>query len=281
VRDAFDHCERLARRHYENFPVASRFLPRALRPHVAAVYAFARTADDFADEPGMTPAERIEALNDWAVKLEECYRGNVTHPVFVALRETVQRFDLPSDLFHALLHAFRLDVTKHRYETFEELLEYCRFSAHPVGRIVLLLFNYRNESLMNLSDHICTALQLTNFWQDLSVDILRDRLYLPTDDLVHCGVTEEEIFNRSHTPEFAQLLAMEVDRTEELFIRGEPLLTWVGNDLSRELRLTLAGGRRVLEKIRRRNYEVLSRRPTLSLADKISIVAQVLFQRAS
>ncbi len=277
--EAFRYCERITSNHYENFPVASRFIPKDLRPHVCAIYAFARTADDYADEPGLTPAERVEALNDWEFQLHECYRGNASHPIFVALRETIRRFDLPSELFHGLLQAFRMDVVKHRYETFEELLDYCRFSANPVGRLILLLFNYRNESFMTLSDHICTALQLTNFWQDVSVDLNKDRVYLPLDDLSQFGVSEEDLFARRYTQEFSDLLAMEVRRTEDLFIQGVPLLEEVGRNLSFELRLTVVGGRRILEKIRRNNYNVLSQRPTLSFLDKFSIVAQSFLAR--
>lgn len=280
VKEAFEYCERLTRAHYENFPVASRFIRRALRQHVCAVYAFARTADDYADEPGMTPAERMEALNQWERMLEDCYRGNATHPIFIALRETIQRFDLPSELFHALLHAFRIDVTKHRYETFDDLLEYCRYSAHPVGRLVLLLFNYRNDSLMRFSDHVCAALQLTNFWQDVSVDGARDRIYLPIEDMMQFGVSEEEVLARQYTSAFAELLAMEVSRTEDLFIQGEPLLGEVGDDLSFELRLTFAGGRRILQKIRRNHYDVLTRRPRLTSFDTLLLIGQALFQRS-
>ena len=278
-QEAFRYCERITYNHYENFPVASRFIPKDLRPHMCSIYAFARAADDYADKPGMTPAERVEALNDWELQLHECYRGNASQPVFVALRETIQRFDLPPELFHGLLQAFRMDVVKHRYETFEELLGYCRFSANPVGRLVLLLFNYRNESFMTLSDHICTALQLTNFWQDVSVDLDKDRVYLPLDDLGQFGVSEEDLFARCYSKEFANLLEMEVRRTEDLFIQGEPLLTEVGRDLSFELRLTVSGGRRILEKIRRNNYNVLSQRPALAFFDKVSIVTQSLLAR--
>jgi squalene synthase HpnC len=275
--EAFDYCARVTYDHYENFPVASLFLPKHLRKHVTAIYAFARTADDFADEPGYTPAERLDELEKWERQLNECYRGNATHPVFVALRETIQRFDLPAELFQSLLFAFRSDVTVRRYETFGDLLSYCSHSANPVGRLILLLFNYRNESLMSLSDTICTALQLTNFWQDVSVDLQKDRIYIPLEDFSNYGYTEEELRARQFTKEFADLMAFEVERTENLFLHGEPLLSEVGRDLSFELRLTVNGGRRILNKIRKAEYDVLRNRPMLSLIDKSSLLIRSYF----
>lgn len=266
--EAFDYCGRITSAHYENFPVASLLLPKHLRKHVTAIYAFARTADDLADEPGYTPAERLDELEKWEGHLDECFRGNASHPIFVALHETVSRFDLPQELFQRLLVAFRSDVTVHRYETFDDLLGYCSHSANPVGRLVLLLFNYRNDSLMSLSDNICTALQLTNFWQDVSVDSVKNRIYIPFEDFVKYGYTERELRSQLFTKEFADLLAFEVERTEDLFLRSEPLLSEVGSDLSSELRRTVNGGRRILDKIRKLNYDVLRNRPTLSIIDK-------------
>ena len=222
-RESFDYCEKIAYEHYENFPVASRFIPAEKRPFIAAIYAFARAADDFADEPGYTQAERIESLNRWDELLARCYEGESSHPVFVAIAETVERFQIPKDLFQNLLTAFRSDVTTRRYASFEQVLDYCSFSANPIGRLVLLLFNYRSELMMMHSDNICTALQLTNFWQDISVDILKDRLYLPKEDLDQFGVTEEEILSQNPTPRFRKLLSYEVARTERLF----PKASWL------------------------------------------------------
>jgi len=279
VDDAFHHCERLARRHYENFPVASYFLPKDKRKYVAAVYAFARTADDFADEPGMTPAERIEALNNWEMQLLEMYHGVAHNPVFIALRNTAERFEIPAELFRNLLQAFRSDVKTNRYETFENLLGYCRNSANPVGRLVLLLFNYRSEELMKRSDAICTALQLANFWQDVSVDLQKNRVYLPQEDLRHFRYREEQLFSRAQTEEFRELMAFQVRRTEELFREGKPLLNEVGKDLALELRLTWRGGALVLDKIKKMEYNVLVQRPVLSWSDKASIALSALFTR--
>jgi phytoene synthase len=188
LEEAYAYCRRMAEMHYENFPVGSLLIPKARRKYVYSIYAFARTADDFADEgyetTGLTESDRLAALEDWQRRLGDCYAGNADHPVFVALAATIKELNLPDKLLSDLLSAFRQDVTKHRYANFDEVLDYCTRSANPVGRMILLLFNYRDEQLHRLSDHICTALQLANFWQDVSVDIRKDRVYLPEDEMV-------------------------------------------------------------------------------------------------
>ena len=272
VPDSFRYCEQKANRHYENFPVASLLLPKDKRPYVHAMYSFARTADDFADEPGWTPAERIENLNAWEQNLLDCVDGHATHPVFIALAETIERFQIPVELFQSLLIAFRSDVTVRRYETFEDVLAYCENSANPVGRLVLLLFNYRSEALHAYSDSICTALQLTNFWQDIAVDLSKDRVYLPREDLDRFGYSEQDLFDRRFGKRFQDLLAFEVGRTEQLFKEGTPLLAAVNRDLSMELRLTWHGGMKILDKIRKQNFDVFRRRPTLSAFDKLGVL---------
>ncbi len=229
--EGFQYCEQIARSHYENFPVASRFVPKEIRKYVWAVYAFARTADDFADEPGYTIAERMDNLFQWEQYLDECYNGNPTHRVFAALAETVERFQIPIELFQKLLRAFRSDVTVKRYGTFDELLEYCSCSANPIGRLVLLLFNYRSEAMMELSDSICTALQLTNFWQDVSVDLKKDRIYIPLEDLQEFAYSEQDLLERKFDDRFRELMAFEVQRTAQLFVEGKPLISQVGKDL--------------------------------------------------
>ena len=246
--------------------------PREKRPYVYAIYSFARIADDYADEPGLSTAERIDSLVEWEEQLLEAYRGQANHPVFIALREAVERFGIPAELFQALLKAFRSDVTTNRYETFEDVLGYCANSANPVGRLVLLLYNYRSETMMELSDSICTALQLTNFWQDVSVDLKKDRVYIPLEDIREFGYSEEELFQHQHTQAFKDLLCYEVDRTRDMFREGKPLLHEVGKDLGLELRLTWNGGMRILKKIERSDYHVLVNRPTLSLFDKASLL---------
>ncbi|MBK8719510.1 MAG: squalene/phytoene synthase family protein [Deltaproteobacteria bacterium] len=191
-------CERMAASHYENFPVASKFLPPHLRPHVAAIYAFARTADDFADEPRFE-GRRSQALAAWESLLEACYHRDVEHPVFIALRDTVRRHNIPIGPLRALLTAFRMDLTKHRYTSFNELLGYCTHSANPVGQLVLFVHGHREPDLHRFSDEICSALQIANFLQDLSVDIPRGRIYIPEEDLVHFGVAHDDLFGRRMT----------------------------------------------------------------------------------
>lgn len=276
VDEAFRYCESLAYGHYENFPVASFLLPASKRKHIAAIYAFARTADDFADEPGPPREERLRSLDDWSRQLGLCYEGRAEHPVFVALRETVEVFQIPQDLPARLLKAFRSDVTTTRYETFEDVLAYCRNSADPVGRLVLRLFGYEDTALMALSDRICTALQLTNFWQDVTVDLEKDRVYLPLEDLRRFGVSEEDLRLRRVSPAFRELMAFEVDRTRALFEEGKPLLSAVGRNLRMELKLTWLGGMRMLRKVKDRGYDVLHRRPTLSRTDKINLFIRAL-----
>jgi squalene synthase HpnC len=270
--DGFRYCEAIARSHYENFPVASRFVPKEIRKYVWTIYAFARTADDFADEPGFTLAERMDNLNQWEQHLNECYNGNPTHRVFAALAETVERFQIPFELFQNLLTAFRSDVTVKRYETYEEVITYCRHSANPIGRMLLLLLNYRSEAMMELSDSICTALQLTNFWQDVSVDLLNDRIYLPLEELVEFDYSEQDLLNKKVNDQFCSLMAFQVRRTADLFVKGKPLLTLVGKDFSRELNLTWNGGTKILQKIHDLNYDVLTKRPTLSKWDKLGLL---------
>ncbi|MBI4428802.1 MAG: squalene synthase HpnC [Ignavibacteriales bacterium] len=278
-RDAFQYCERITYDHYENFPVASLLLPRDRRKYVCAVYAFARTADDFADEPGLTTAERIESLNEWEEHLNESLNDSARNPVFVALAETIDRFQIPPELFRNLLQAFREDVTVHRYESFDDVLRYCRNSANPVGRIILLMFNYRSDSLLQLSDSICTALQLANFWQDIRVDLEKDRIYVPREDMRDFGYTEEEFVKRMFTPQFAHMLSFEVERTREFFFKGKPLVAEVGKDLAWELTLTWNGGMRILEKIEQLEYNVFRVRPKLTFPDKLRLLITSLIKK--
>jgi len=270
--EGFRYCEKIARSHYENFPVASCFVSRAMRKYVWSIYAFARIADDYADEPGYTLAERIDNLQQWGQYLEECYNGNPTHRVFSALAETAERFQIPIELFQNLLTAFRSDVTMKRYDTYEDVQAYCRNSANPIGRLILLLFNYRSENMMQLSDSICTALQLTNFWQDVSVDLQKDRIYIPSDDLKKFNYSEQELINRNVNNNFRSLIAFQLQRTEELFAEGKPLLSMAGKDLSLELKLTWNGGTGILKKIHQQNYDVLTKRPALSILDKLGLL---------
>lgn len=279
VAEGYAWCERMAREHYENFPVGSLLVPKSLRKHVYSIYAFARTADDFADEGyehGLTEAARLAALDDWERKLEDCYRGRAEHPVFIALAETVRELDLPIQLFRDLLAAFKQDVVKRRYADFDEVLDYCARSANPVGRLILLLFGYRDEGLHKLSDHICTALQQTNFWQDVAVDIGKDRVYLPLDEMERFGVSIGDLQARRFSDRYAALLKLQVERARVLFERGRPLPALVSGRLSIELYLTCHGGMRILEKIEAMNYDTLTARPKITTPDKLVLFLRTL-----
>jgi len=280
VAEAFAYCERLARSHYENFPVGSLLAPRERRKHVYSVYTFARTADDFADEGyetgELTETQRLAALDDWERKLEDCYQGRADHPIFVALAETARELQLPIQLFRDLLSAFKQDVVKRRYADFNELHDYCARSANPVGRLILLLFGYREERLYNLSDCICSALQLANFWQDVEVDIRKDRIYLPQNEMARFGVSVEDLREKRFSERYAALLKFQVERTWELFNRGKPLPNLVSGRLSVELRLTWLGGTRILERIEKIGYDTLNTRPKISTADKIALLVKAL-----
>ena len=275
---AFAYCERMARGHYENFPVASRFVPARLRPYVWAIYAFARSADDFADETRYA-GRRAEALAYWEEQLHRCYHGEAEHPVFVALRETIDQCNIPIQPLQAMLTAFDMDLRINRYATFEQLSTYCAHSAHPVGRLVLYVFDYRDPALHNYSDDLCTGLQLANFWQDVGVDLAKDRIYLPEEDRKHFGVTDEMLFARLCTPQFKDLMRYEVARARALFERGRPLIDKVGSDLGFELAMIWRGGTTILDKIDSVGYDVFRRRPTLNAADKARMVARAATQR--
>lgn len=255
----------MARRHYENFPTASLLVPRDRRDALAAIYAFARYADDVADEPGVEG--RLEQLAQWRARLEECYAGKAEHAVFVALRHSVQRFRLSFVHFDNLIRAFESDVRVNRHRDFASLLAYCTCSANPVGRLVLELFGHRDPELFTLSDQICTALQLANLWQDVAIDLARDRIYLPLDDLAIFGYTLEDLRAEHVDERWRCLMAFEVARTRELFERARELPERVVPELRRQLRLTWLGGMTILARIEATGYDVFCHRPALSRLD--------------
>jgi squalene synthase HpnC len=270
VEEAFAHCEARARAHYENFPVGL-FVPRAKRPYVHALYAFARAADDFADEP-MYEGMRGEKLDQWEARLHAAYEGRAEDPIFVALAETVRRLEIPKGLLLDLLSAFRQDTVKSRYDTWEELLDYCRRSADPVGRLVLLVFGYRDDAdLPPLSDAICTGLQLANHWQDVAIDLRKDRIYLPKELRDRFAVGEWDLNAGKVTEGFQSLMAEVIRRTRALFDRGRPLCDRVGRDLRFEMRLTWLGGVSILERIEEAGYDVFRRRPRHGPVAKLSL----------
>jgi hydroxysqualene synthase len=276
VDAAYEYCEKLARSHYENFPVGSILIPRPLRKHFYSIYAFARTADDFADEgyaENYSERERLELLEEWRGMLRQAIKGHATHPVFIALRQTQAEFDLPVALFEDLLSAFMQDVTVSEYATFEELLDYCRRSANPVGRLILLLFGHRGEQLHSWSDDICTALQLANHWQDVAIDLAKGRIYIPAEDLARFGLSSDDLENSRSDDRFRRLMQFEVGRARELFARGKPLCVSVSGRLGLELRGVWLGGMRILDLIEQNGYDVFTRRPVIAPADKLRILS--------
>ena len=277
LNDAFAYCESLTRSHYENFPVGSHLIPARIRPHVYSIYAFARTADDLADEPGLAPDERMERLEEWEAKLDTCMESP-EGPILTALAETIRSQQIPRQHLHDLIHAFKLDVVTHRHRTFNHLLAYCRYSAAPVGRLILHLFACRDDRRRYLSDLICTALQLANFWQDITIDFSRGRIYLPQDDMARFGVTEDDLAERRLTDGFKALLACEIDRTRALFRKGSELPDLVSGRLKYELRLTWLSGLRILDKICTGGYDIFRRRPKIEKRDIPGLFFRALFR---
>ena len=268
LEEARAWCRRLAETHYENFHVASWFLPEALRPHFHSIYAYCRVSDDLGDEVGST-ASALALLDLWGRELDACYEGRARHPVFVALAETIRACGIPKEPFADLLKAFRQDQTVTRYKNMDEVLEYCRYSANPVGRLVLYACGEASEEKFGLSDATCSALQLANFWQDVRVDWGKGRVYLPQDDMPRFGVSDETIAKGVTTDGFRALLRYEVDFARSLFEQGLPLIGMVNRDLAIDLDLFSRGGLEILRAIERRNYDVLSARPAISKGSKL------------
>lgn len=271
--EAREYCRRLARTHNENFSVASWFLPKHLRQHFFNVYAYCRISDDLGDEVGDAHAS-LELLDQWERELDACYEASPRHPVFVALAETVHSLEIPKEPFSDLLKAFRQDQRVTRYEAFDDLLGYCRYSANPVGRLVLYVCGYRDAERQALSDFTCTALQLANFWQDVSVDWAKGRLYLPLEDLRKSGVTETEIGSQKNTPAFCQMMRFQVERARDWFRQGLPLAGKVHRELAIDIELFSRGGLEVLNAIERQKFAVLGRRPAISRSRKLTLVAR-------
>jgi len=271
--EAEEYCRHLARAHYENFSVATWFLPQRLRQHFFNIYAYCRISDDLGDEVG-NPEASLCLLDQWEAELEACYAGSPRHPVFVALAETVRRCEIPKQTFADLLAAFRQDQTVTRYPTFAGLLGYCRYSANPVGHLVLYVCGYRDSERQALSDFTCTALQLANFWQDVSVDLAKGRIYLPVEDLQRFGVTEDDLTAESNTPAFRDLMRFEVERAREWFKRGLPLVDKVDRELAIDIELFSRGGQEILNAIERQDYCVLGHRPSISKSRKLALIAR-------
>lgn len=275
LQEARAWCKHLAETHYENFHVASWFLPEALRPHFHTIYAYCRVSDDLGDEVGNSE-QSLALLDQWGRELDACYEGRARHPVFVALAETIRACSIPKKPFADLLTAFRQDQTITRYATMDDVLGYCRYSANPVGRLVLYACGYSDEERFRLSDATCSALQLANFWQDVRVDFAKDRVYLPQDDMLRFGVIDATIQQGIATPEFRALLKYEVDHTRDLFLKGLPLIHMVDRDLAVDLDLFSRGGLEILNAIEREDYDVLRARPAISKRTKLSLALRAV-----
>ena len=267
VADAYAACLEIARTHYENFPVASRLLPARMRPHIAAIYAFARGADDIADEPGRAPGARLALLDAW----QEHRHGSPRDAGVIALADTRAKFDLPTALFDDLLSAFRQDVTTTRYKTWDEVLDYCRRSANPVGRLVLRVAGYGSAAHDEWSDAVCTALQLTNFWQDLAIDWERGRLYLPEEEWARTGASTADLDRRVMSAPWKTAIGRAVHRTRDRFLAGRPICDSLQGRLRYELRATWLGGVRVLDRLEEVDFDVFTRRPRLRRRDLLVI----------
>jgi len=273
LAEARQYCRKLATNHYENFSVATWFLPKRLRQHFYNVYAYCRISDDLGDEVGDRRAS-LQLLDAWQQELEACYAASPKHPVFVALSETVQAFEIPKHEFSDLLTAFRQDQTVTRYKSFDDLLGYCKNSANPVGHLVLYLCGYKDSERQLLSDFTCTALQLANFWQDVSVDYAKGRIYLPLEDLHRFAVSEDDIAHQRNTSAFVEMMKFEVERAREWFRQGLPLIQKVSRELAVDIELFSRGGQEILNAIEAQGFAVLGRRPVISKPRKLALVAR-------
>jgi squalene synthase HpnC len=273
IDDARAYCKSLATSHYENFTVVSWLLPRSLRQHMFNVYAFCRWADDLGDETG-DPARSAVLLAWWRRELERCFAGEASHPVYVALSETIREFSLDSQPFHDLISAFEQDQRVREYGTFEQLLDYCGRSANPVGRIVLSLFRASAPQRVEWSDSICTGLQLANFWQDVARDHAIGRVYLPREDRLRFAYTDDDLAEQRTTPGFIELMKFEVDRAREYLNRGRPLASSVRGRLRIDVELFMGGGLRILDEIERIGYRVWETRPEVSNSAKLSLLVR-------
>jgi squalene synthase HpnC len=276
--EAQEYCRCLARTHYENFSVATWFLPQRFRQDFFNVYAYCRISDDLGDEVGDRNTSLL-LLDQWEAELDACYAGSPRHPVFVALAETVRKCEIPKQTFVDLLTAFRHDQRVSRYSTFSDVLDYCRFSANPVGRLVLCVCGYRDAERQALSDFTCTALQLANFWQDVSIDYANGRIYLPLEDLRRFGVSEEDIAEQRNTSPFCDMMRFEVERARDWFRRGLPLIGKVDRELAVDIELFSRGGQEILNAIEAQGYNILGRRSAISRSRKLTLVAGVAWRK--
>lgn len=280
LSEAYRYCQDLAAEHYENFPVASRLLPRRLRQPITVIYAFARTADDFADEGNCSPAERLQLLDDYETRLQRLLAGSPgSDPVFIALADVIKRYALPIGLFQDLLSAFSQDVTKQRYENIDEVMDYCRRSANPVGRLLLYLYNQAEAENLLLSDQICTALQLINFLQDLYQDYdEHNRIYLPQDEMRKYQINEAALQNRISNTAMQNLIQLQIQRAKALLLAGAPLGNKLAGRIGLELRMIIQGGMHILQKLENNGGNVFLR-PRLKKSDYLGIFWNALLKK--
>lgn len=271
--------EDIAKTHYENFPVGSIFIPKKYRKPIHFIYTFARVADDFADEGTLSPEERIQKLNAWEAELLNALIGESRNTFFVELAKQIEEHSLSPHLFKDLITAFRWDAQQTNYETFHDVLRYCKHSANPVGRLLLKLFRSENAENSVLSDAICTGLQLTNFLQDISVDSKRNRFYIPQEDFATFGVTKEDLSSQQNSDAVRKLIQFQVQRTMKLFEEGKPLIKNVNHNFRFELSLIWHGGVRILEKIKALNFDTRNIRPKLNIVDSIRIFIHAIQHR--
>ena len=275
IDEAYELCARLAKSHYENFTVASLFLPADRRKSFYAIYAFCRFVDDLGDE---FDGDRLAALDYWQGEMESCYGGSPSHPYMVALQDTIHSFDIPKEPFLRLIEANRMDQTVARYAAFEDLERYCERSANPVGHLVLYVSGYRDEERQRLSDYTCTALQLANFWQDVSRDFDKGRIYIPSEDMNAFGYSEDQLARREVTDSYRKLMKFQVERTRLLFDKGLPLVNLVDDGLKLDIALFSMGGVKILDKIESQRYDVLSKRPAVGKVGKALLLLKTFLK---
>jgi len=274
---AFEYCKQIATSHYENFPVGSLILPKEIRNHFYSIYAFARLADDIADEEGLEKEERILLIEDWEQQLNLAYKGTAQHPVFVALINTIKEKNIPKILLTDLLRAFKLDIQNKGFAATTDLIVYCAYSANPIGRLVLQLFNLATQERCELSDKLCTGLQLANFWQDISVDVPRNRINLPFQSIDFFGYSLQELMELKFNDKIKEVITYHTDHAINMLNQGYGLIETIDNKKLRiELLLTYFGGLEILGKIVKLDYNVLQHRPTLSRFDKAKLLMKAL-----
>jgi squalene synthase HpnC len=277
IESAYIDAMEFAKNHHENFPVVSFLIPKKIRKDVAIIYWFARTADDIADEGAYTREDRVKKLNEFEERFTELINGNYSNPFELALYNTIETKSLTAEHFYNLLKAFRQDITKNRFSNFPDLLAYCKNSANPVGRLILELNNIRESEAFACSDKICTALQLTNFWQDAAIDFKKGRIYLPQDELEKFNVTEKIFELNENNLNLKTLLKHNVDRTRQLYNEGKKLAEYLTGRLKYEIKWTVLGGEEILKKIEADNYNVFQKRPVLNKKDFLILLLKSFF----